>query len=93
MANEGGSNTSMFRRGVGLDKVHDLLSIVFSSQAEDFRTRVGKCYKVYVEHEQPKPTRGAKTNESGWIQPKATIAKQKSTAKVISYWCFSPGFG
>lgn len=92
LASNAESKSSVFRHGVGLQKLHELLVIVFSSTAEDFRERVSRCYKVYIELEQQKPTRGAKTNEGGWIQPKATSAV-KTTAKSISYWCFSPGFG
>lgn len=84
------SNT-IFRKGAGLQNMFDFLTIVYSSSDAGFRERVNRCYKVYIENEQPKPVRGSK-NESGWIQPKM-IVKSKVTAKVISYWCFSPGFG
>lgn len=85
------SNTA-FRRGAGLQYMSDFLTIVFSSSEQGFRERVNRCYKVYVEYEQTKPARGSKVSESGWIQPKAVL-NSKTTAKVISYWCFSPGFG
>lgn len=93
MVSDAESKSSVFRRGAGLEKINELLSIVFSSSADDFRERVGRCYKVYVETEQPKQTRGSKQNADGWIQPKTTVNKIKPTAKVLSYWCFSPGFG
>lgn len=83
---------SIFRRGSGLQNVHEFLQIVFSSSSDDLRQRMNRCYKVYIEQEQPKQTRGGKVNENGWIQPKATM-KTKSTAKIVSFWCFSPGFG
>lgn len=82
---------SAFRRGSGLQKLFDLLTIVFSSISEDYKERVSKCYKVHVEIEQTKPQRGAVTKD-GWIQPRAAAIK-KNSAKVVSYWCFSPGFG
>lgn len=96
LANEAQSTSSAFRRGTGLQKIHELLVIVFSSTAPDFRQRVGKCYKVYIELEQQKPKFGttSKVNENGWLQPKGSTTKVlKSTAKTINYWCFSPGFG
>lgn len=83
--------SSAFRRGSGLQKLFDLLTIVFSSLSEDYKERVSKCYKVHVEIEQTKPQRGAVTKD-GWIQPRAAAIK-KTSAKVVSYWCFSPGFG
>lgn len=82
---------SAFRRGSGLQKLFDLLTIVFSSISEDYKERVSKCYKVHVEIEQTKPQRGAVTKD-GWYQPKAAAVK-KNSAKVVNYWCFSPGFG
>lgn len=86
------ASNSAFRRGTGLQHMSEFLTIVFASSEPGFRERVDRCYKVYIDAEQPKQTRGSKVNESGWIQPKATF-KSKMTAKVISYWCFSPGFG
>lgn len=82
---------SAFRRGSGLQKLFDLLTIVFSSISEDYKERVSKCYKVHIEIEPTKPQRGAVTND-GWIQPRAATIN-KNNAKVVSYWCFSPGFG
>lgn len=83
---------SVFRRGVGLQDMHAFLQIVFSSSGEDLRQRMNRCYKVYVEPEPQKQTRGSRTNDNGWIQPK-NVQKTKSTAKIVSFWCFSPGFG
>lgn len=83
---------SVFRRGVGLQDMHAFLQIVFSSSGEDLRQRMNRCYKVYIEPEPQKQTRGSRTNDNGWIQPK-NVQKTKSTAKIVSFWCFSPGFG
>lgn len=91
LAGDAESRNSAFRRGVGIQKVFELLTVVFAATSEDFRARVSKCYKVYIELEQAKPGRGKK-NDEGWIQPKA-VSTPKSTAKTINYWCFSPGFG
>lgn len=92
LATDSEASGSIFRRGTGLQHMHEFLQIVFSSSSDDLRKRMDRCYKVYIEQEQQKPTRGAKTNEGGWIQPKTTI-KSKSCAKTVSFWCFSPGFG
>lgn len=83
---------SIFRRGSGLQHMQEFLQIVFSSSTEDLRPRMDRCYKVYIEQEPQKQTLGSKTNESRWIQPKTTT-KTKSSAKIVSFWCFSPGFG
>lgn len=91
LAGDAESKNSAFRHGLGIQKVHELLTIVFAATSEDFRARVSRCYKVYVELEQAKPGRGKK-NDEGWVQPKA-VSKPKTTAKTINYWCFSPGFG
>lgn len=82
---------SAFRRGGGLQKLHSLLTIVFSSLSADYKERVSKCYKVHVEVEETKPK--GEASRDGWLQPKAKQMLTKNRAKVISYWCFSPGFG
>lgn len=83
--------------GSGLGKVEDLLSIVFSRQGDDYRQRVSRCYKVYVELEKENqsyvPMRGPKRSAGGWIQPKAIRKKNKPSTKIFSYWCFSASFG
>lgn len=81
-----------FRRGAGLQHMLEFLTIVFVGSAEDLRARVNRCYKVYIEPEPQKQTRGVQKQENGWFQTKATMPG-KLRAKTISYWCFSPGFG
>lgn len=83
---------SVFRRGAGLQNMNEFLQIVFSSSGEDLRKRMERCYKVYIEAEPPKQTRGSRMDESGWVQTKGG-QKTKTTAKIVSFWCFSPGFG
>ncbi|XP_031629001.1 regulator of telomere elongation helicase 1 homolog [Contarinia nasturtii] len=83
---------SVFRRGAGLQYAYEFLQIAFSSSAEDLRKRMDRCYKVYIEFEPQKQTRGTKTSEGGWMQTKAAITS-KPVAKIVSFWCFSPGFG
>lgn len=51
---------------------------------------------MHIEVEQPnRPRAGDKDGASkdGWLQPKAKQALSKKRPKLISYWCFSPGFG
>lgn len=86
------ANQSVFRRGAGLQHMQDFLTIVFSGSSDEFRSKVNRCYKVYIEPEPQKPTRGNQKQDNGWIQTKA-IMPAKLRAKSISYWCFSPGFG
>lgn len=84
------STNTAFRRGGALQKLQDLLVIVFSGVSKDYKEQVSKCYKVHVEAEQQSPKKVG-VSKGGWIQPKATL--KKNTAKIVSYWCFSPGFG
>jgi regulator of telomere elongation helicase 1 len=75
------------RKGNGLQKFADLVKIVFSKShfTADHMERVKKSYKVHIKVEQPKP-RG---KGDAWSTPKV-VAKP---GRVLSYWCFSPGFG
>lgn len=82
---------SAFRRGSGFQKLQDLLLIVYSSISSDYKERVSRCYKVHVDIEQSKPK--GDSGKDGWLQPKAKQALSKKRPKLISYWCFSPGFG
>lgn len=91
LATDGQAAGAIFRRGSGLQYIQEFLQIVFASSAEDLRQRMDRCYKVYIEQEQQKPIRG-KTAENGWMQTKTTT-KTKTSAKSVSFWCFSPGFG
>ena len=84
------SSTSPYqRRGNGLQKFADLVKIVFSKTnfTAEHMERVKKSYKVHIKVEQPK----SRAKADSWSAPSA-----KATAKagrVLSYWCFSPGFG
>ncbi|XP_015515534.2 regulator of telomere elongation helicase 1 homolog isoform X1 [Neodiprion lecontei] len=83
------TSTSPFsRKGNGLQKFNDLLRVVFSGgQASPlYRDRVKRCYKVHVMPEEVKKGR----KNDGWDALKTT---SKTEGKIISYWCFSPGFG
>jgi regulator of telomere elongation helicase 1 len=75
------------RKGTGLQKFSDLVKIVFSKShfTADHMERVKRSYKVHIKVEQPK-SRG---KGDSWSTPKV-VGK---AGRVLSYWCFSPGFG
>ncbi|XP_013184339.1 regulator of telomere elongation helicase 1 homolog [Amyelois transitella] len=75
------------RKGVGLQKMVDLLTVVFSGTTHAYKERVKMCYKVHVEVEDKKNNK----KSDGWGALK--IASTKTSERVLSYWCFSPGFG
>ncbi|XP_050576329.1 regulator of telomere elongation helicase 1 homolog [Bombus affinis] len=81
------TSTSPFtRKGHALQKFSDLLKTVFSSgNSPRYREKIKQCYKVYIQLEEQKKT---KQNEV-WETKKIL---KKNEGKVISYWCFSPGF-
>lgn len=75
------------RKGVGLQKIVDLLNVVFSGTSHSHKERVKLCYKVHVQVEDKKSNK--KTEGWGALKPNSS----KSTERILSYWCFSPGFG
>ncbi|KAJ6638998.1 Regulator of telomere elongation helicase 1 like [Pseudolycoriella hygida] len=82
---------AFFRRGAGLQKLLDMLNIVFSGSSDEYKQNVGRCFKVHVDVEQQK-SKPTSTVRDGWIQTKASTMMNK-TAKIVSFWCFSPNFG
>ncbi|PZC79394.1 hypothetical protein B5X24_HaOG216389 [Helicoverpa armigera] len=74
------------RKGVGLQKIVDLLNVVFSGTTHAYKERVKMCYKVHVQVEDKK---NKKTDSWGALK----TANTKTAERVLSYWCFSPGFG
>lgn len=74
------------RKGVGLQKMLDLLNIVFSNTTHSNKERIKLCYKVHVQTEDKK---NKKTDSWGSLK----VVNGKSAERVLSYWCFSPGFG
>lgn len=82
---------AFFRRGAGLQKMQDMLNIVFAGSTDAYKENVKRCFKVHIDIEQQKPKQTS-TVRDGWIQPKAAALMNKS-AKVVSFWCFSPNFG
>lgn len=81
------SSSSPFqRKGAGLQKFSDLLNIIFNNNLAVYKKRIIDCYKVHVQIEEKK----AKKSDS-WSVIKGPPTK--SAERVLSYWCFSPGFG
>lgn len=78
------------RKGNGLQKFADLVKIVFSKTnfTAEHLERVKKSYKVHVKIEQAK----ARPKGDTWTSGPSTKVGAKQT-RVLSYWCFSPGFG
>ncbi|OWR55404.1 regulator of telomere elongation helicase 1 protein [Danaus plexippus plexippus] len=81
------SSSPFTRKGVGLQKIVDLLNVVFSGTTVAYKERVKLCYKVHVQVEDKKNNK--KTDSWGALKASNT----KSAERVLSYWCFSPGFG
>lgn len=80
------TNTNAYaKKGQGLQKFNDLLRIAFVGGISK-RSKVEECYKVHIQMEEQKKS----FKDGGW-QAKKTV--KKTDGKVISYWCFSPGFG
>lgn len=82
------TSTSPFaRKGNALQKFNDLLRTAFNNSANIVRhkERVKRCYKVHIQFEEQKKN----YKNDVWESKKPT----KTDGKLISYWCFSPGFG
>ncbi|KAG5343499.1 RTEL1 helicase, partial [Acromyrmex charruanus] len=82
------TSTSPFaRKGNALQKFSDLLRTAFNSGASIARhkEKVKRCYKVHIQMEEQKKN----YRNDVWESKKTT----KTDGKLISYWCFSPGFG
>ncbi|XP_038215340.1 regulator of telomere elongation helicase 1 homolog [Zerene cesonia] len=82
-----GSASPFQRKGVGLQKIVDLLNVVFSGTTHSYKERVKMCYKVHIQTEEKKNNK--KTDSWGALKSTNT----KTAERVLSYWCFSPGFG
>ncbi|XP_053624650.1 regulator of telomere elongation helicase 1 homolog [Plodia interpunctella] len=74
------------RKGVGLQKMADLLTVVYSGTTHSYKERVKMCYKVHVAVDDKKNKKS-----EGWGALK--VSNAKTVERVLSYWCFSPGFG
>ncbi|KAB7494881.1 Regulator of telomere elongation helicase 1-like protein [Armadillidium nasatum] len=85
------NSTSPFqRKGSGLQKFSALIKTVYSKEnfSVSYMELVKQCYKVHITAEEKKKPQA----KDGWNAPKITPINAK-TGKVISYWCFNPGFG
>ncbi|KAG0710780.1 Regulator of telomere elongation helicase 1 [Chionoecetes opilio] len=85
------SSSPFQRKGAGLQKFLDLIYTVysrdcFSQEQMDF---VKSSYKVHVSVEEVRKKGGP---QDGWHAAKATALPSKA-GRLISYWCFHPGFG
>ncbi|XP_067211494.1 regulator of telomere elongation helicase 1 homolog [Linepithema humile] len=82
------TSTSPFaRKGNALQKFNDLLRTAFNNSTNIVRhkEKVKRCYKVHIQSEEQKKN----YKNDVWESKKTT----KTDGKLISYWCFSPGFG
>ncbi|XP_019699354.1 regulator of telomere elongation helicase 1 homolog isoform X2 [Harpegnathos saltator] len=82
-------STSPFtRKGNALQKFSDLLKTAFNSgiSVARHKEKVMRCYKVHIQIEEQKKN----YKNDVWESKKTTT---KTDGKLISYWCFSPGFG
>lgn len=77
------------KKGVGLQILSDLLTVVFADSDSSYRERIRRCFKVHIgiEEKKDKPKRA-----NDWLTTLST-AKVSAKSKIINYWCFSPGFG
>lgn len=82
------------RKGGGLSKVSEFLSVVYGSMTSNFdlwRQTMERGYRLHVEVEEQKKKWGGKSSD-GWMN---TSVQQtiNNNAKILNYWCFNPGFG
>lgn len=85
-------NKAISSNAGGLSLFSDMLTIVYAGKGDNFRERVRRCYKVHIGIEEQKPQKGTRKND-GWTAMAKSTPSVKSNAKVVSYWCFNPGFG
>ncbi|CAH0392404.1 unnamed protein product [Bemisia tabaci] len=76
------SDSPFARKGQHLSAFQDFVVRVFQSKSS-----AASCFKLFIEPDVPKKAKA----ENAWA-PK-TSATVSSTAKVLNYWCFNPGFG
>lgn len=86
------SQNNHIRKGGSFQKLADLLIIVYVNK-EDTIQKVYRSFKVHVQIEEPKQqyTKGG-NKDGGWLS-KGNTTTTSTTAKIINYWCFNPGFG
>ncbi|XP_066585710.1 regulator of telomere elongation helicase 1 homolog [Prorops nasuta] len=82
------NNSPFANKGNALQKFVDLLKSVFSygASALRYKDKIKECYKVHIQFEEYKRT----GKKDIWEKQRKI---NKTNGKLISYWCFSPGFG
>ncbi|XP_046686834.1 LOW QUALITY PROTEIN: regulator of telomere elongation helicase 1 homolog, partial [Homalodisca vitripennis] len=80
------SDSPLASKGNMLVRFNEFLKVVYASCGpQGVKNNSDLFYKVYIEPEKvPK-----KAKPDSWSAPKTTL---NSNAKVINFWCFSPGF-
>ncbi|KAL1509176.1 hypothetical protein ABEB36_003952 [Hypothenemus hampei] len=85
------TDNSNMRKGRALQHFLDFLSIVFNAKAS--KERIRHCYKVHIREEVVKEfKRQNQTRVSNWMEKKDGKTAEKKN-RILSFWCFSPGFG
>lgn len=74
----------VFTNTAGLQKLMDIIQIVFSMDPTEGRPGISQSYKVHI-HPDVGPRRAAQRSDA-W-----SAAASRKQGKVLSYWCFSPG--
>ncbi|XP_056668769.1 regulator of telomere elongation helicase 1 isoform X2 [Monodelphis domestica] len=83
--------TGIFNNTAGLQKLVDIIQIVFSIEPPEGAANlmqghtVSKYYKVHIHLDSSNRKKTQRTD--AWTAPVA-----KKQGKILSYWCFSPGF-
>ncbi|KAE8574306.1 hypothetical protein XENTR_v10003373 [Xenopus tropicalis] len=84
-----GGSSGIFTNTMGLQKLADIIQIVFSMEPPEganvssFNQNISKYYKVHIH---PDTNQRKKPRGDVWSNSK------KQGGKVLSYWCFSPGY-
>uniref|UniRef100_A0A8C5PEP3 Regulator of telomere elongation helicase 1 n=1 Tax=Leptobrachium leishanense TaxID=445787 RepID=A0A8C5PEP3_9ANUR len=84
-----GGSSGVFTNTLGLQKLLDIIQIVFNIDAQEGAptpapdAKVSKYYKVHIH---PDTSQRKKPRTDVWSNGK------KQGGKVLSYWCFSPGY-
>ncbi|XP_072269760.1 regulator of telomere elongation helicase 1 [Pyxicephalus adspersus] len=84
-----GGSSGVFTNTIGLQKLSDIIQIVFNIEIPEGSTtvintkQVSKYYKVHIH---PDSNQRKKPRGDVWSN------SRKQGGKVLSYWCFSPGY-
>ncbi|KAL8580379.1 hypothetical protein ACOMHN_037478 [Nucella lapillus] len=89
--NSDGTSSALHSKGAGLSKVVDAIKIIFNqepaenSSVSQHRETLAQHYKVHI---QLKESKFQKKKLDSW----ASAGAQDKSERVLSYWCFSPGY-